>query len=162
MTSKGTDKEKAVLSRLQRQCARMECCPSDIRRKALKALDSDAEAAGRVVDSLISEGYLSEKRYASAFAREKASIQGWGPLKITFQLRGKGISDEAIKEALSEVDSSSSEAKLRNLAVSKYRLLSGDPQSRLKLLKYLLSRGYSYDEIAPVVEEVTGKGEAEL
>ena len=156
------DNQKKVLDRLQAQCSKREYCIKDVREKALKALDGDADAAAEVVKSLVDDRFVDEARYAWAFAREKASIQGWGPLKITFQLRGKGISDEAIREALSEVDSSSSEAKLRNLAVSKYRLLSGDPQSRLKLLKYLLSRGYSYDEIAPVVEEVTGKGEAEL
>ena len=33
-------------------------------------------------------------------AREKASLQGWGPVKIRFQLRGKGISDEIVSEAL--------------------------------------------------------------
>ena len=156
-----TSKEQ-ILSALQNLCVRREYCTSDIRRKALDRCEGDKAMADELVASLKADRFVDDVRYASAFAREKASIQGWGPLKITFQLRGKGISDEAIREALSEVDSSSSEAKLRNLAVSKYRLLSGDPQSRLKLLKYLLSRGYSYDEIAPVVEEVTGKGEAEL
>lgn len=159
MTSKGPLSEEAVLSRLQRQCAKMECCPSEVRRKALKALDSDAEAAGRVVDALVSEGYLSESRYARSFAREKSSLQGWGPVKISFQLRGKGISEEAIREALEGIDVAASGKKLRAVASSKYRLLKGDPESRLKLIKFLLSRGYSYDAVAPVVDEVTGGGE---
>ena len=45
--------EKKVLERLQRQCARMESCTFDVRRKAMKALEGDAEAADRIVASLV-------------------------------------------------------------------------------------------------------------
>ena len=93
-----------VLNRFQRQCSRMESCSRDIYRKALKALDGDAEAADRLVASLVADRFVDDLRYASAFAREKASLQGWGPVKITFQLRGKGIPDETIREALAEID----------------------------------------------------------
>ena len=92
--------EKKVLERLQRQCARMEYCVSDIRRKALKALEGDAEAAGRIVDSLVKDRFVDDRRYAAAFAREKSALQGWGEVKIRFLLRGKGVSDEIITEAL--------------------------------------------------------------
>ena len=70
MTSERTD-EKAVLIRLQRQCSRMEYCSRDIYRKALKALDGNAEAAERVVSSLVGDRFVDDLRYASAFAREK-------------------------------------------------------------------------------------------
>lgn len=69
-------------------------------------------------------------------------------------LRGKGISDAVIKEALSSVDPEKASQKLRKLAEEKYRGLKEDPECRLKLLKALLSRGYGYDDVAPVVEEV--------
>ena len=75
-----------VLARLQRQCSRMEYCSRDIYRKALKALEGDAEAAERIVASLRADRFVDDLRYASAFAREKASLQGWGPVKISFQL----------------------------------------------------------------------------
>lgn len=138
--------EKKVLERLQRQCARMEYCASDIRRKALKAMDGDEAAADRITASLVKERFVDDRRYAAAFAREKASLQGWGPVKIRFQLRGKGISDDIICEALQEIDPEKAASKLDRLAAEKYRLLKDDPQCRLKLLKALLSRGYGYDE----------------
>ena len=91
-----------VLARLQRQCSRMEYCSRDIYRKALKALEGDAEAAERIVASLRADRFVDDLRYASAFAREKASLQGWGPVKISFQLRGKGIPEETVRAALAE------------------------------------------------------------
>ena len=146
--------EKKVLERLQRQCARMEYCVSDIRRKALKAMEGDAEAAERIVASLVADRFVDDRRYAGAFAREKSSLQGWGPVKIRFQLRGKGIADDVISDALGEIDPEKASAKLDRLAADRYRLLKGDPQCRLKLLKALLSRGYGYDEVEAAVRRV--------
>ena len=146
--------EKQVLDRLQRQCARMEYCSSDIRRKALKALDGDEAAADRVVASLVEDRFVDDLRYASAFAREKASLQGWGSVKIRFMLSGKGIPRETIDAALKEVEPEKASAKLRKVVEEKYRVLKDDPQCRLKLLKFVLSRGYTYDEVSSVVEEV--------
>ena len=149
--------EKKVLERLQRQCARMEYCVSDIRRKALKAMEGDAEAAARIVDALVRDRFVDDRRYAAAFAREKSSLQGWGPVKIRFQLRGKGLSDEIISEALQEVDPEKAASKLDKLAADKYRLLKDDPQGKLKLLKALLSRGYGYDEVEAAVSRIMKK-----
>lgn len=146
--------EKQVLDRLQRQCARMEYCTSDIRRKALKALEGDAGAAERVVASLLEDRFVDDLRYASAFAREKASLQGWGSVKIRFMLAEKGIAREVIDAALQEIEPEKASAKLRRVVEEKYRVLKDDPQCRLKLLKFVLSRGYTYDEVSSVVEEV--------
>lgn len=146
--------EKKVLERLQRQCARMEYCSSDIYRKALKAMEGDGEAAARITASLVKDRFVDDRRYAAAFAREKSSLQGWGAVKIRFQLRGKGIADEIVSEALQEIDSEKAASKLDKLAADRYRLLKDDPQCRLKLLKALLSRGYSYDEVEDAVKRV--------
>ncbi len=146
--------EKKVLERLQRQCARMESCTFDVRRKAVKAMEGDVDAADRIVSSLVKDRFVDDRRYAAAFAREKSTLQGWGTVKIRFQLRGKGISDEIISEALQEVDPEKAASKLDKLAADKYRLLKEDPQCRLKLLKALLSRGYGYDEVEAAVSHV--------
>ena len=116
-------------------------------RKALKDLEGDSEAAARVVASLKSDGYVDDARYAACFAREKSSLQGWGVIKIRFQLRGKGISDADIATGLAEIEPAKASARLEKLVAEKYRVLAGDPQCKLKLLKYALSRGYSYDEV---------------
>ena len=151
--------EKKVLERLQRQCARREYCVSDIRRKALKAMEGDAEAAARIVASLVRDRFVDDRRYAAAFAREKAALQGWGAVKIRFQLRGKGVSDEIITEALQEIDPEKAVSKLDKLAAERYRLLKDDPQCKLKMLKALLSRGYEYDEVEAAVNKVMKSSE---
>ena len=148
--------EKKLLERLQRQCARAEYCTGDIRRKAMKALDGDAEAAERVVEALVQDRFVDDRRYAGAFVREKSAIQGWGAVKIAHMLAAKGVDREVIMEAITEeTDNEKADARLRKLLETKARALSGDPAIRLKLLKFGLSRGYHYEEVDPIVRALT-------
>lgn len=151
------DYEKC-LSRLQRLCSKAEYCRSQMYTKALRDLEGDTSAAKRVVDALVADKYVDDARYATAFAREKASIQGWGPVKIRFQLRSKGISDADIASGMSEIEEPKAARKLESVIAAKYRSLKGDPQCRLKLLKFALSRGYEYGDVAAAVDSVM-KGE---
>lgn len=146
---------KEIINQFQRQCAKREYCTSDIRRKALEKLEWNREAAEEVVSSLVAEGFVDDARYASAFAREKSSLQGWGPVKIRFQLRAKGISDADISAALEEIDAEKASARLERLLANKWHSLQDDPQGRLKLIKFALSRGYEYEEIESLIRQIT-------
>lgn len=143
-----------VLSRLQNLCAKSEHCSADVYRKALKALEGDAEVAAATVASLVADGYVDDLRYATAFARDKAALTGWGPVKIRFALRGKGLSEETVSAALAALEPERAEEKLRRLVEAKARTLEGDPQRRLKLLKFALGRGYDYDSVEKIVREL--------
>ena len=107
-----------------------------------------------MVDSLVEDGFVSDLRYSSAYAREKASISGWGPLKIRTALLAKRIERSVIDEALGEVDDDRAQEKLRKVLQNKWRSLSDDPQGKLKLIRFALSRGYDYDSVRPVVEDI--------
>ncbi len=115
--------------------------------KALKALEGDREAAERVVASLLKEKYVDDARYAAAFAREKAHLTGWGPVKIIYALSAKGISRDVASGALGEIDGDDALKKLSKLLEAKYRTVKDQPDARLRLLKYGLSRGYDYDDV---------------
>ena len=151
-----------LTDRLRAQCSRREYCISDVRQKALKALDGDAAAAETVVDALVKEKYVDDLRYASAFARDKSSIQGWGEVKIRYMLSAKGVSREVIAEALAEIDQSRASSRLDKLMENKYRSLKEDPQCRLKLLRFGLGRGYGYDEVASAVGKLMKRNDEEI
>ena len=150
-----TDALKTVKSQLEALCAKREYCESDIRRKALDRLEGDRQKADELVAALVADKFVDNARYASAFAREKASLQGWGPIKIRFQLRAKGISEADITSALGEIDAGKASARLEKLLLNKWHTLQDDPQGRLKLIKFALTRGYEYEEIDPLVRLIT-------
>ncbi len=145
------DKEK-VTDRLKGMCSRREYCRADVMKKALAALDGDSEAAKKVVETLVSEKYVDDLRYASAFARDKSVIAGWGDVKIRYMLSSKGIPKDIVQAALSEKDTEKAAGKLSRLIETKARSLEGDQQMKMKLLRFALGRGYEYEEVAPVVD----------
>lgn len=150
-----TEREKQVYDALSAQCARREYCVSDIRRKALERLEFDAAAADAVVASLVADGYVDDRRYAAAFARDKSALSGWGPVKIRSALLARGIDRAVVLEALEEIDPERASSRLEKVLETKWRTLRDDPQGRLKLIRFALSRGYDYDRIRPLIERLT-------
>jgi len=140
-----------VADRMRGLCSRREYCRQDIMKKVLAALGGDADQAGRIMDRLVEEKYIDDLRYASAFARDKSSIAGWGATKIRYMLAAKGIDRETIAAALQEVDEGKASDRLEKLLSAKVRSLKDDPQCRMKLLRFALGRGYQYDEAAEVI-----------
>lgn len=153
-----TDRNK-VLARLQARCVKRECCFSDIYKKALAALEGDAEGAEELVASLVKDRFVDDLRYASAFAREKSRLGGWGPAKIRFALRGKGISAEVIEEALGEVDQEDADRKMLSVLSMKAKSLEGDTRKKSKLLRFGLGRGYSYEALSSAVADILSGSE---
>lgn len=147
--------DKKVLSRLQAQCAKREYCSKDIYAKALKATEGNEQAAAEIVAALVEEKYVDDLRYAGAFSREKATLTGWGPVKIRFELLGKGIDEETIAQALASIDMEAATAKLEGLLTAKYRTIAEEPDCKLRLLKFALSKGYNYNDVREVVNRVT-------
>lgn len=146
-----------VLDRMRTLCSRREYCRSDIMKKVLTALDGDREKAEKVIEKLVEEKYLDELRYASAFARDKAALAGWGETKIRYMLSSKGVPRDVIDSALEEVDDSKARTRLEKLMENKFRSLKDDPQCKLKMLRFGLGRGYSYDEVSEVLERLMKK-----
>ena len=147
-------KDDKLLSSLQALCARKEYCSAEMHKKALRGLEGDEDAASEMVALLVRDGFVDDLRYATAFARDKACLDGWGPVKIAFQLRGKGIDAATVSAALASVDEEKAGARLRAVLEAKARTLKGDPEIRLKLLKFGLQRGYEYDRLDTVVRSL--------
>lgn len=164
-----TDKEKHLLDRMRALCSRRECCTWDIRRKVAEILRKDISeedpsglmgvkpgadtSVEEIVASLVADRYIDDLRYASAFARDKAAIAGWGRVKIRHALEMKKIPANTISDALQEIDEGRADERLLRLLENKYRSLKDDPLCRMKLVRYALGRGYEYDMVRSVIEQ---------
>jgi len=98
----------------------------------------DVEA---VLDALIADDLLSEERLVAAYVAERLD-KGFGPVRIRFELREKGLSDEQIEPYLSVED----EALIPCLeAVYRKRYGEGaipDLRERQKRSRFLEYRGF--------------------
>ena len=143
-----------VADRMRTLCSRREYCTGDILKKAAAALDGDKQKAAEIVAKLIEEKYIDDLRYASAYARDKSSIAGWGEAKIRYMLSAKGISKDIVTQAFESIDENKAAGRLEKLMDNKARSLKGDPQARLKMLRFGMGRGYSYEEVAAVTDRI--------
>ena len=150
---KGNDPLK-VADRMRALCSRREYCSSDILKKVTTALDGDKAGAAEIVSQLVKEKYIDDLRYASAYARDKSSIAGWGETKIRYMLSSKGIPKDVVNQAFEGVDEVKAAGRLEKLMENKARSLREDPHVRLKLLRFGMGRGYSYDDVAAVTEDI--------
>ena len=143
-----------ITDRLRRLCSRREYSKYDILKKATEALDGDRESATKILDVLVAEKYVDDLRYATAYAREKAMISGWGETKIRYMLSAKRIDRSLVDQALTEIDSDKADSRLQKLLENKAKTLKADPQIRLKLLRFALGRGYQYDDVVRVLQDI--------
>lgn len=144
------------LQRASALCSQGEKCASDIFDKALSWGLTEAET-GRLVDRLIEERFIDDRRFAHAFVNDKFTYQHWGRIKIRYALRQKGIEDNVIREMFDEIITSEAyldtcitilQPKMRNMEIP----LS--PNDRARLLRFAAQRGFEPQIISQAIAEV--------
>ena len=152
-----TKTAQQALQSLMRLCARSEKSTGDALRLMRTWGVPEAEQRA-VLDKLLADRYIDNRRYAEAYTREKSRLAGWGERKIAMQLRMKSVERETISAVLAEVlqDDSMAE-RLQEKLEKKLRTVkaANDYELRGKLLRYALGLGYDYDMAAEVIEELT-------
>lgn len=138
-------------------CAIQDRCISEIQLK-LKLWSIDADFTEDIVNKLIAEDFLNEKRFALNYAGGKFRIKGWGRIKIAAGLRARSISPEMIQYALSAIGNEEYSSFLTNLLRKKLKLLGGNTlQNQQKASFFAASRGFEPGLIASCLksEDIT-------
>ena len=102
------------------------------------------------------ERYIDDSRYAEAFVREKSNLSAWGEYKIRATLRRKGVSNQIISEALSQLNPEQNKCRLLQRLQRKARTIKYDTlyQLKTKLIRHGASLGFPMDEVIESADEV--------
>ncbi|MDE5871015.1 MAG: RecX family transcriptional regulator [Muribaculaceae bacterium] len=150
-----------MLIRMAGLCAASEQCSADVRCKIYRQGFS-AEEAERMIRYLQQNSYLDEARYARAYAVDKVRFSGWGRLKIRLGLKGKGLGDSTVAQALMNIPDEDYGVALQKVLVSKARNLDlSDVRDRQKLYRQMSSRGFESQLIVRAMREYIRRGEKE-
>lgn len=151
VAKKKMSKEEAYL-RLSSLCAVAEYCESDMRKK-MQRWEMPEGAEDAVILQLVKERFIDEHRFAHAFVREKFRFNRWGRVRISLELKRRGISDVDIEDALEEIPSDDNLTTLKELIAAKRKSVKGksDYEINGKLIRFALSRGFCMDDILKVV-----------
>jgi regulatory protein len=123
-----------------------------------------AEEMEDIISVLKEEKFIDDFRFARAFVNDKLKFSGWGAVKIRYNLRRSGVSEEAAERALSEIYYSgadrnmsvTSEELLHKLLKNKWKSLSGENdmgKKKARVIRFALGRGFGMDEISAQFEK---------
>lgn len=145
-----------AMNRAAALCARSEQAPGDIHEKLLK-WGLSTEDAAEVIRQLYSDGYLDNKRYARAFVNDRIVFNGWGRIKIAYQLKQKGIPEDDIAEAMATLDEDDYRQRLTELLRTKWHSIKGrEPRAAwAAMMRFAASRGFETAIASECVKQVT-------
>jgi regulatory protein len=137
---------KIYLKRAANFCVYQERTHREVRTRLAEwqVFGDDAEL---LISELISERFISEERYAKAFAGGKFRVKHWGRIKIKYELKGKGISEYNIKTGMKEISDEDYAEKVKYLIERKLKEVRHEEKGirNLKIAKFLISKGYESD-----------------
>ena len=116
----------------------------------------DEDAQQRVVEYLVANRYVDDRRYARSFVNDKLKYNQWGPRKIEQSLWMKHIDESILREALDDVDNEEYISVLRPLLTSKRKTTKAetDYEMNQKLLRFAIGRGFTFEQVKEVIDDV--------
>ena len=110
------------------------------------------EILNLVLDSLVLNGYQSDKRFTDSFVRQRVQ-RYWGPKRIEYELVQKGISKSLIDETFAQMSPDWIEIA-RALARKRFSNshASSSAKEYAKQTRYMLNHGFNYDQIKTALD----------
>ena len=116
----------------------------------LKAGGVEAELTTEVVESMTENGWQSDPRFAASRIQNRIA-QGFGPIRISAELRVAGLPDALIREAME-----AAECDWTTLCIEtyqrKYRQPPADRAEKQKRYNHLAARGFAGEHIRAALE----------
>jgi regulatory protein len=133
-------------------CSGTERCCFDVREK-LSGWETDAETAEEILEYLIMERFIDERRYACAYVKDKFRYNQWGKIKIRYMLNMKKIPSDIISEALEMLDEETYKEMIIKLIQQKSKGLkaANDYERKGKLSRFLTGKGFEYEAFADLL-----------
>ena len=147
--------EEQALQKLAALCSQSEHCTLEMKEKMTRwGIDEDAQQ--RVVEYLVANRYVDDRRYARSFVNDKLKYNKWGPRKIEQSLWMKHIDESVLREALDDVDNEEYISVLRPLLTSKRKTTKAetDYEMNQKLLRFAIGRGFTFEQVKEVIDDV--------
>ena len=106
-----------------------------------------------VLDRLLRSGLVDDVQFAQTWVENRSTFRPRGRRALAVELRQKGLSDEAIDDALRDLDEDTLAYQAALKGYRKYQRLDWQ-DFRQKMGAYLARRGFNYGVAKPVIERV--------
>jgi regulatory protein len=140
-------KEPTLRERALKLLARREHSRSELARK-LQAHVVPEDDLDALLEDLARRKQLSDERYAES--RAYALSRKFGAARIAHELRAKGL-DKGLAQRAAAAARSTEVERARAVWLRKFRSPPGSREERARQMRFLQSRGFSFDAIRAVV-----------
>ena len=137
----------SIKGRALRLLALREHTRSELEKKLARHAP-DPDELRQALDDLAAKGFISEDRVVESVLHSRASRLG--SRRIRQELHRKGVSDEAVSQAMTHLRDSEL-ARAREVWLKKFGQVALDPKERSRQARFLLARGFG----AEVVRRLT-------
>ncbi len=152
--------ENEAYIKLSALCAISEHCLYDMKKKMRNwEFNADPEQRSTIIENilnrLVKERFIDEKRFTHAFVRDKFRYNKWGKTRIIQELKTRHIDELLIEDALLEIDDEDNLDTLRDIIKKKRPSVKGksEYEIRCKLIRFALGRGFDIESINEVLDE---------
>jgi regulatory protein len=144
-----------LLHKAASYCSISEHCVSEVETK-LDAWCVSCDDKSTIIKRLIAEDFINEKRFCIFFVKDKFRFNKWGKIKISFALKGKGIDNALISEALNTIDDGEYEELLASILKTKLVGLKYEfeYEKQGKLFRFAQSRGFENNVIEKALRSI--------
>ena len=117
------------------------------------------EIIAEVIERLHRSELVDDQRFAKTWVENRIEFHPRSRRALAFELRKKGIEDQAIQQALDEFDEAAAAYQAARKYTQKSRQMDW-PEFRQKLYAFLARRGFNYDVIKTTVARLQAEREA--
>lgn len=107
-----------------------------------------------VLDDFAMQGYQSDDRYIAAYIRSRAA-RGYGPERITMELRNEGLDRELIAQHINNGDIDWFQLAHTALCKKFDYYPAKDIKELLKRKQYLIYRGFTFSQVNTLIDQLT-------
>ncbi|MDG2086697.1 MAG: regulatory protein RecX [Flavobacteriales bacterium] len=134
---------KNLIEQLKSYCAIQERCSNDIVTK-MKSWRITNKNQNKILEILIQEDFINDKRYSKSFCRGKFRIKKWGKIKIVNELKRKNINPTTIISSLNEISDMDYSKELDIQFNKKKQSITtlNYYEKKKKIANYLIGKGY--------------------
>lgn len=133
-------------------------------REYLLKKNFDINVIDNVLDRLVNEGYLDEKKYIDAYVNDKVNLTTWGPYKIKKNLEMLELDENLIEDKISSISDNVWKDKLEKIVNKKIKSMNNKSLSMIKnkLRLDLFNLGYDNSLIEEVLNNIYSNDESSI
>ncbi|MFI5218173.1 MAG: regulatory protein RecX [Bacteroidia bacterium] len=138
--------DNKIINKVRKYCTYQERSQQELRDKLYNWGLHKADVE-KTIAQMVEEGFMSEERFAMAFAGGKFRIKNWGRIKIKLALKQKKVSDYCIRKALNEIDNKDYRKTLEKLISSYSKKISekNTLKKNYKIAQHAIGKGFEPD-----------------